>query len=399
MIDHIKKEATLLKKQIIDIRRHIHRHPELSYEEHQTAAYISSVLSDWGIEHQTGIADTGILGHIRGVNPDKAMVMLRADIDALPIQELNDCDYKSENDGCMHACGHDVHTSSLLGTLRILQGMKDEFEGTIRFIFQPGEERLPGGATLMIKEGVLENPKPDLVIGQHVFPEMQVGRCGFKAGMYMASADEITMKVIGEGGHAAMPDKNADTVLAAAQIITELQTVVSRSAPPAIPTVLSFGHIEGGHVFNVIPKEVLIRGTFRTFDEEWRLKAHDKIRQIAGSIAAMNDLSCEILIDKGYPFVFNHKKPTLASMRYAKEFMGKGEVEELQLRMTAEDFAYYSHEVPAVFYRLGTSNDAKGIGGRLHNPNFNVDEDALEYGMGLMAHLALSHLKDLTAQK
>ncbi|MFA8299024.1 MAG: M20 family metallopeptidase [Hyphomicrobiales bacterium] len=395
MNDRIKQLAKEYKEEIIKIRQHIHQHPELSFQEHKTMKYISSLLKEWGIEHKTKVAKTGIMGHIRGKNPDSKMIMLRADIDALPIKEQNTVSYCSTNEGVMHACGHDVHTASLLGTLKILNQLKDEFEGSVRFIFQPAEEKFPGGAKLMIEAGVLEKPKPDLVIGQHVYPDFEAGSVGFKEGIYMGSADEITITVKGKGGHAAMPEKTPDTILTAAQMLVNMQTVVSRSILPEIPSVLSFGHIQGGHVFNVIPSEVLVRGTFRTFSEEWRDKAHKRITQIAKHTAMMNNLEVDVNIDKGYPFLYNDVPATEQSITFASTYLGPEYVERLPIRMAAEDFAYFSHECPSVFYRLGVANKSKDITAGLHTPLFNIDEKALETGSGLMASLTISHLEKI----
>ncbi|MFA8449141.1 MAG: M20 family metallopeptidase [Bacteroidales bacterium] len=399
MIQHIKAQAAFLIEEIIQIRRYIHQNPELSYHEDQTMEYISKILTQWNIEHKKGVGKTGIMGHIHGKKPFSKLILLRADIDALPIQEENEVNYKSQKPNCMHACGHDVHTASLLGTLKILKGMENDFEGSIRFIFQPGEELFPGGATLMIEDGVLKDPIPQLAIGQHVYPDFEAGYCGFKGGEYMASADEITLKVKGKGGHAAMPHKTPDTIITAAHILTQLQNIVSRLCPPQIPSVLSFGHIEGGSVFNIIPSEVLIRGTFRTFDEEWRSHAHKKITEICKNTAHSYDLDCDVYIEKGYPFLFNDVKKTRLSKNFAQDFLGKDYVKKLDLRLGAEDFAYYSHEIPSVFYRLGTSNFKNNIGGALHTSKFNIDESALQTGMGLMAFLSLSHLKELSYLK
>ncbi|MDZ7742125.1 MAG: M20 family metallopeptidase [Bacteroidota bacterium] len=393
--DQIKKLAEKYHKEIVDIRRYIHRHPELSNQEFETAKYISARLEEYGIEHKTGVFQTGIVGIIHGKNPDKKMVALRADIDALPIHEKNDVEYKSRNPGVMHACGHDVHTASLLGAAKILHEIRDYFEGSIRLIFQPAEERIPGGAKFMIEEGVLEDPKVNSIIGQHVFPELQAGKVGFKTGKYMASSDEINLTIKGRGGHAAMPDRLVDPILITSHIILALQQVVSRNADYTIPTVLSFGEILAEGTYNVIPDEVIVRGTFRTFNEEWRSKAHENITRISRSVAEGMGGECEVHIDKGYPYLVNDDIVTENAFLAAREYLGQENVVELKLRMTGEDFAYFAQAVPACFYRLGTANEALGITSNLHTSTFDVDERSLQTGMGLMAWLAINELNSI----
>ncbi len=384
MIEKIKQLAEQNFQEIVEIRRHLHQHPELSFQEFETSKFIQQKLTEWKIEFTSGHVKTGLVAYVKGKNPDKKCVALRADIDALPIQELNDLPFASKNNGVMHACGHDVHTSSLLGAIKILNELKNEFEGTIKCIFQPAEEVLPGGASLMIKEGVLENPKPITILGQHVYPELEAGKVGFKKGQYMASTDEIYLTIKGKGGHAALPFKLKDPVLAMAQIIVALQQVVSRCAKPNIPSVLSFGKVTANGATNIIPNEVFIEGTFRTFDEEWRKQAHNHIREIAENTAKAMGVMCDVKIDVGYPFLVNDDDTTQKCIDAAKEFLGEENVVDLEIRMTAEDFAYYSQIIPACFYRLGTS-DSTG----LHTPTFMVDETALKTGMGLMAYLAV----------
>jgi amidohydrolase len=281
----IKVLAATFAQDITADRRHLHSNPELSFEEFNTAKFVAAKLKSFNIQVQEGIATTGVVGLIFGKNPEKKTIALRADMDALPIMEANDVPYKSRNPGVMHACGHDVHTSSLLGSARILHEIRTEFEGTIKLIFQPGEEKIPGGASLMIKENVLENPHPSNILGQHVMPSIPAGKVGFREGMYMASADELYITVKGKGGHAAMPDKNIDPILIASHIIIALQQIVSRIADPKTPTVLSFGKIIGNGATNVIPDEVKIEGTFRTLNEVWRKEAHQKMKKMAECIA------------------------------------------------------------------------------------------------------------------
>ncbi len=378
---------------LVDIRRHLHAHPELSFEEGKTAAYISGLLTSWNIEHQSDVAGHGITGLIKGRNPEKKVVALRADIDALPIAEKNKVPYKSLNHGVMHACGHDVHTSCLLGAVKILNERKSDFEGTIKFIFQPAEEKLPGGAIKMIEAGVLEKPSVDAILGQHVYPDLEVGKVGFRSGRYMASGDEVNLFIRGKGGHAAMPDEIDDTVLAMAEIIVSLQSIVSRKSPPATPSVLSFGKVTAAGATNIIPSEVIVRGTFRTFNESWRTKAHRLIKESAESVARAHGCTCEVFIDRGYPFLENNPEVTAIARKAAEEYLGRENVVVLDIRMTAEDFAHFAQQVPACFYRLGVRNEDKGITAGLHTPHFDVDEKSLETGTGLLIWEALQQLE------
>jgi amidohydrolase len=378
--------------QAIATRRHLHANPELSYQEVETGKFIAARLTELGIAHVHGVAENGVVALIKGRNPDKKTVALRADMDALPIFEKNDIAYKSKNEGVMHACGHDAHSASLLGAARILHELRDEFEGTIKLIFQPAEEKLPGGASIMIREGVLQNPEPTVIIGQHVHPPMQAGKIGMRAGNYMASADEIYVTIRGKGGHGALPQDCIDPIAIMAQMITALQQIVSRNAPPTIPSVLTFGKIIANGATNIIPDEVYMEGTFRTFDENWRTTAHEKMVKLAEGLAQSMGATCDFNIVKGYPVLKNDEALTARTFAHAQHYLGEENVEELPIRMTAEDFAYYSHQIPAVFYRLGTGNAALGTNSPLHTATFNIDESALEIGMGLFAYLAVQEL-------
>lgn len=342
-----------------------------------------------GVPHQSGVAGTGVVGLIEGKNPGSRTIALRGDMDALPITEQNEVPYKSTKPGIMHACGHDVHTSSLLGAAWILNQMKDRFEGTVKLIFQPGEERIPGGASLLIKEGVLKNPAPQSILGQHVMPLLPVGKVGFREGLYMASADEIYLTIHGKGGHGAMPQFAIDVVAIAAQLITALQQVVSRSADPKIPSVLSFGKVIAEGATNVLPNSIYLEGTFRTMDENWRAKAHSKIRELTEGICASFGAKADLEIRKGYPFLLNDPVLTRKMKSAAVEYLGAENVVDLDIWMAAEDFSYYTQEMPGCFYRLGTRNEVKGIVSGVHTPTFDIDEDALEIGCGLLAWLAL----------
>lgn len=389
--EQISALAAQIHGETVALRRHLHQHPELSFEEYQTSAFVKSTLDNLGIPNRP-MANTGLVAEIKGDLPSDQVVALRADMDALPITEVAGREYGSQNPGVMHACGHDAHTSSLLGTAKILQSLKKEFSGTVRLIFQPGEERLPGGASLMIKEGVLENPTPEAVIGQHVMPLIPAGKVGFRAGKYMASTDELYVTVTGKGGHGAQPQQNIDPVVITAHIITALQQIVSRIADPKMPSVLSFGKVIANGATNVIPNEVYLEGTFRTFDEKWRKEAHAHMKKMATGIAESMGASCDFEVRGGYPFLINEEKLTAEARGYAEDYLGKENVVDLDLWLAAEDFAYYSQVADACFYRLGTGNAARGITSAVHTPTFDIDESALALSTGLMAYIALRKL-------
>ncbi len=388
MKNRIKALAKAYAPAFIDIRRHIHSHPELSFQEYKTSEFIRQQLDKFGVPYKAGVAGTGIIALIEGKNPASRTIALRADIDALPINEANDVSYKSVNNGVMHACGHDVHTTVVLGATKILHELKDELEGTIKILFQPGEEKHPGGASIMIEEGALENPRPDAILGLHVHPSMETGKLGFCAGKYMASADEIYITVKSKGGHAAQPHLTVDTILVASQLVVSLQQVISRNNNPFSPSVLSICAFNGGFTTNVIPSEVKLMGTFRAMDETWRFKAHELIRKQAAGIAEATGADIEIDILVGYPTLYNNEVVTAKARQLAEDYIGKEQVEDTELRMGAEDFAFYSQIVPACFFRLGTGNKEKGITSGVHTPTFDVDERAIEIGMGTMAYLA-----------
>lgn len=382
----IKDLAKQYATEFITVRQHLHANPELSYQEFETSKFVQSKLESFGIPFEVK-ATTGILGIIKGKNPESRVIALRADMDALPIQEENEVNYKSKNPGVMHACGHDVHTSILLGAAKILNELKTEWEGTIKLLFQPGEERNPGGASFMIKEGVLENPKPQAIYGLHVHPGLDLGKLSFRKGRVMASADELYVTIKGKGGHAAAPHLTVDTILVASQLIVSLQQVISRNNNPLSPSVLSVCSIQGGHTTNVIPSEVKLMGTFRAMDEVWRSKAHELIRKQVEGIAEATGAEIDLHIDIGYPTVDNDPILTGKGWQLAEDYMGKEQVEETEIRMGAEDFGFYTQVIPGCFYRLGVKNEAKGIIHNVHTPKFDIDERAIETGMGMMAWL------------
>lgn len=383
--ERIRELASELFSEMVEIRRHIHRNPELSCKEFQTMEFICAKLTEYGIPFTKGVAETGVVGLIRGENPDSRCIALRADMDALPIQEINEVEYKSQNPGVMHACGHDVHTTCLLGAARILKILSHQWAGTVKLIFQPSEETYPGGAIRMINDGVLADPDPEIIIGQHVFPQLNAGKVGFRPGLFMASTDEFYLTVKGKGGHGAMPQLTVDPILIASHIVIALQQIVSRNANPLVPTVVTVGKIVGEGRTNVIPDEVKMDGTVRTFDETWRQQVHEKIRAIATKTAEAMGGECEVRIEGGYPYLNNNRDLTNRMKLLASEFLGEENVSEVDQKMGAEDFAYFAQARPSCFYTLGIANPELGIKGNLHTADFNVDEKAIETGTGLMA--------------
>ena len=393
MIEQIRAKAQQYFAEVQGIRHHIHSHPELSFKEYETSKFVAGKLAEWGIPHTTGVADTGIVAIIEGRNPGKKCIALRAELDALPIQEANDTPYRSQNDNVMHACGHDVHTSCLLGAAKILHDKRNEWEGTIKLIIQPGEEKHPGGASLMIKAGAMENPKPEAILALHVYPHLPVGTVGFRAGQYMASADEIYITIHGKGGHAALPHQTIDPIAIAAQVIVGLQQVISRKGNPLIPSVLTFGSIQAGFATNVIPDKVEILGTFRTMNEEWRYQAHKWIKEFTEQTCAAYGAKADVEIPVGYPSLFNDPALTAKAEGWAKEYMGAENVKTLDLRMAAEDFSFYTLHTPGCFFRIGTNSGDGKFTAPVHNAHFDIDEHAMKVGMGMMAWLAVNALK------
>jgi amidohydrolase len=383
--------SNLIYPEMVANRRYLHQYPELSFEEYNTSRFICSKLDEYGIEYQNNIVKTGVVAYIKGRKPRSRMIALRADIDALPIQEENNWEYRSQNEGIMHACGHDMHTASLLGTAAILNKMRDEYEGTIMLIFQPAEERLPGGARLMLEAGIFDKRKPNLILAQHVQPTMNTGTVGFRPGMYMASCDEFYIIIKGKGGHGAMPHQLNDSVVTSSHIIVALQQIVSRNALASSPTVLSFGKVIANGATNIIPDEVHIEVTFRTVDERWRSTAHAKMINMATLIAESMGCTCEFKIIKGEPVLINDELITARAKMFATELLGQKNVQKLDILMTSEDFAHFTHEFPCTYYRLGV----KGAGMTMypqHSSHFTIDDNALRTGAGLMAWLTTRFL-------
>ena len=387
--EKIKALAATHAEEFIGVRRHLHANPELSYQEFATSQYVQERLQQEGIAFEV-MATTGIVATIQGKNPNTRVIALRADMDALPIQEENQVPYCSTKPGVMHACGHDVHTTILLGAARILHQLKDEWEGTVKLFFQPGEEKNPGGASYMIRDGALENPKPSGIIALHVHPGLDVGKLSFRTGRVMASADEIYITIRSKGGHAAAPHLTADTILIASQLVVSLQQVISRNNNPTSPSVLSICSFQGGFTTNVIPSEVKLMGTFRAMDEAWRFRAHELIKQQTIGLVTAMGAEADVHIDVGYPTVDNDPALTTKAWQLAEQYMGKTNVEETEMRMGAEDFGYYTQQIPGCFFRLGVRNEAKGIVHNVHTPKFDIDESAIAIGMGNMAWLAVS---------
>ncbi|MBI1838454.1 MAG: amidohydrolase [Flavobacteriia bacterium] len=384
--EFIREKAVDLFEKVKVYREYMHQYPELSFQEEKTMEYVAGILTKLDIPFKKGVGGTGIVAMIYGKQHTLEMecIGLRADLDALPIQEENDVAYKSKNKGVMHACGHDVHTSILLGAAEIINEIKDEIPFPVKLIFQPGEEKNPGGATYMIRDGVLENPTVKELYALHVFPDMEVGKVGFREGIYMASSDEIYVTIQGKGGHGATPNKAIDPILIGATIVTSIQQIVSRRCDPIIPSVLTFGHFEGIGETNVIPSKVLLKGTFRTLNEVWRAEALDLIQSQITLIAQSMGGSAEVTISKGYPYLENNPKVTKALSEKAKAFLGNDKVEELPIRMTSEDFAFFSQEKPVCFFRLGVRNESKGIVYGVHNSRFDIDPLALVTGIQII---------------
>jgi amidohydrolase len=394
ILDRIKTLSDQQFDQTVAFRRHLHKNPELSYEEKETAAFVASNLKEMGINFTENIGGYGLVATITGKKTSNKVVALRADMDALPIIEENKTDYISSKPGIMHACGHDVHTASLLGTTYILNQLKDELQGTVKLIFQPAEEKAPGGASLMIRDGVLKNPDVNAILGQHVAPNVEVGKIGFRSGMYMASTDELYMRIHGKGGHGAAPHSTVDPILVSSHIVVALQQIISRNKNPSYPSVLTIGKFIANGATNIIPNDVYIEGTFRCMNEEWRAEGLSKIQKMAEAIADSMGARCEFWIVKGYPYLQNHPELTAKTRNSAEKYVGSENIVDLDLWMAGEDFAFYSQQVDACFYRLGTRNEAKGIVSGVHTPTFDVDEESLRIGPGLMAFMAMEELAD-----
>ncbi|MEI8085579.1 MAG: M20 family metallopeptidase [Paludibacter sp.] len=388
MKTQIQKLTAQYADYVVGCYRHLHAHPELSFQEFETAQFIVNELTKMGIPLKSGIGGNGILGRIEGRNPSKKVIALRADMDALPVCEMVDIPWKSTNENVMHACGHDAHTACLLGAAKILNELRNDFEGTILLIFQPGEEKAPGGAHLMLEDGLFDELEPEMILAQHVSVDYPTGTMGFLAGKIMASADEIHLKIHGKGGHGALPHLTNDTVLAASQTIVSLQQVRSRLCHPLVPMVLTFGKLIANGATNVIPHEVTLSGTFRTFDENWRTIGKQHIIRIINETVAAHGCTAEIDMPSGYPCVVNDQNVTRKAQEFAAEWLGDDNIRTLEMRMTSEDFGFFTQKYPCTFYRFGVKGEINANTGGLHSANFQIDEKALETGVGGMAWLA-----------
>jgi len=393
LIRQIKSKAKALQTELVATRRHLHSHPELSFREKETSAFIQAQLKMHGIKFTAGYCKYGMVAEIKGAKKGK-LVYLRGDMDALPITEQNKVPYVSKYPGVMHACGHDVHTTCVLGAAIILSELKQELAGTYRIIFQPGEEKLPGGASIMIKEGAIKSPKKAVIFGQHVHPPLEVGKVGFHPGEYMASADEIFLEIIGVGGHAALPLNFIDSIMVSGEVLSALHKVISRYSDPKVPSVLSFGKINSdGGATNIIPGKVTVQGTLRTMDEENRARLKAAIKRIATHTAKAYGATAKVKIAHGYPTLYNNEQLTEQAMEHARTYLGQDKVVLLDKRLTAEDFSFYSQMMPACFYRLGTGNKRRGLTAPVHTATFDIDEQALLPGVGLMSYLAIMNAK------
>ena len=394
MKSHIQQLTAECNKYVVNCYHHLHAHPELSFHEFETAQFIQKELLKMNISFRGGIGGNGILGKIVGRNPQKKVIALRADMDALPVKEANDTPWKSINESVMHACGHDAHTACLLGVAKVLQQLKNEFEGTILLIFQPGEEKAPGGARLMLEDGIFNEIEPEIILAQHVSVDFPTGTMGFLSGKIMASADEIHVKIHGKGGHGALPHLVNDTVLAASQTIVSLQQVRSRLCHPLIPMVLTFGKLIANGATNVIPDEVILAGTFRTMDEKWRIEAKNHILRIINETCAAHSCTAETDIPDGYPCVINNELITSKAREFATEWIGEDNIRTLEMRMTSEDFGFFTQKHPCSFFRFGVKGEINADTGGLHSSNFQIDEKALETGTGGMAWLAWKFMNE-----
>lgn len=390
--DIINLKVDSIFEKVVEYREHLHKHPELSFQEYETANFVEKILNNIGIQHIERIGKTGVTALILGKNHslNDSFIGLRADLDALPIYEENEVSYKSVNEGVMHACGHDVHTSILLGTAEILNEIKEELPHPIKLIFQPGEEKNPGGASILINEGILDNPKVSHIYALHVYPEMNTGKIGYKPGLYMASCDEIYITIHGKGGHGAMPHQCIDPIVIGSTIITTLQQIVSRNCDPKIPCVLTFGHFEALGATNVIPSKAILKGTFRTMDETWREQAIVILKKQVLNIVESFGAHAEIEISRGYPCLINDEFLTNKAKEKLINVLGEENVEELPIRLTSEDFSFYSQKIPVCFLRLGVGNNKKSTNYGVHHPMFDIDNQSIKTGMKTLSNLVLN---------
>ncbi len=387
-IIEIKNQIGEIYQQVVDFRRKIHQNPELSNKEFATTEFIISILKDNNIEYKR-ITETGAVGIIgKGNN----CIALRADIDALPIKEETELPFASQNPGIMHACGHDFHTAILLGSAIILKKFEEHLNGTIKLIFQPSEELIPGGALKMIKAGVLDNPRPKYVLGQHIYPELNTGEIAVSAGPVMAAADELYWNLYGKGSHAAQPHMGNDPLIVAANLIIYLQAMLNNNKNPFSPAVLSVTSVIGGNATNIFPEFASMQGTLRTFDESLRSKLHKLIENNSRQIASLFDVKCDVEVRKGFPALINNSELVDKFKYIANQALGVNNVHGFEPKMWAEDFAYFAREVPSVFWFLGVKQSVDSEVVPLHNSKLNPDEQALKTGMLAMVSAAIELL-------
>ena len=386
--------AAQLAPRYWEARCSLHMNPEPSFAEEKTSEFVQQHLEGLGISFTGGWAGHGVVAVIKG-HAEGNVVGLRADLDALPIHEQNDVAYRSQNEGWMHACGHDFHTACLLGVAEALHTLRNQWAGEVVLIFQPGEERLPGGASQMIEQGVLHRHKPHVMLAQHVTPEISAGEVGFKQGRFMASTDEIYITVTGKGGHAAMPASFISPIIAASNLVLGLEKEFMHPVSQAgmhYPTVFTIGKFEGLGATNVVPKEVKLEGTFRTFNEQWRKACHNVLQRFCLKFARKNHVEVDLRIVRGYPCLVNHPELTAFCEDEARQYLGEERVHSLPLRMTAEDFAFFSERMPVCFYRIGTGGQTPETRFNVHHPNFDVAQESMETALGLMTWLTLNAL-------
>ena len=387
---HLISKFKAVFEKMCDYREHLHMHPELSYKEFKTAEFVKQTLKSIGLGDIQSIGETGVITTIYAKHHSKKdkCIAFRADLDALTIQELNDVKYKSQNEGVMHACGHDVHTSILLGLAEVLWSFKDQLPQPVKLIFQPGEEVNPGGANLIIDGGGLKNPEVSKIFALHVFPDFEFGNCGFREGLYMASSDELHITIKGKGGHGALKGQTINPMFMGAEFIIAAEQYINTNTPKDTPSVINFGRFEALGSTNVIPEKALIKGTFRTMNEKWRTVAKAKLKDIAQNISEKYGGHIDLNISQGYPFLKNDPELTRSVKNLASITIGKDKVHDLELRMTAEDFAFYSHIVPVCFFRLGVGNISKGITYNVHHARFDIEPKSMLTGLEVFSSIA-----------
>src|SRR5215470_15293658 len=398
--EEIARAAEGLRAKLVEQRRDFHMHPELSNREERTSRVIAEKLRELGLDEvRTGVGKYGVVALLKGKLPG-SVVAVRADMDALPIQETLDAPYKSRNDGVKHACGHDAHMTIQLGVAELLSKMRDRIHGSIKFIFQPAEEGAPqgerGGAQFMIEENALENPRPSAIFGLHVMPNIESGQIGYNSGPAMASSDRFSITIRGKKVHGAYPHDGVDTVVVAAECVTALQTIRSRRVNTQEPLVITLGSIHGGNRFNIVADEVKLEGTMRTLNEEIRAKAIEMMKQTLAGVTSAYGASYELEFGANNPVTYNDPALVEATLPVMRKIIGEKSVISPRPQMGAEDFSYYQKVIPGFFYFLGVGNREKGVTAMIHTPEFDIDEESLVVGVKLMSNVLLDYL-DRTA--